>query len=124
MEKAKLTEMDTKLSQKAKRPLIRKFLSDRVNPSEISRRIGVSHRMVYRWKERDSIQDKPRSGRLSVVINPIKDKIEETIRDKVGVGTRKCSSLSEHDRVGCRTEVCQKQATLVHQKLDRPRPIL
>lgn len=86
-----MTEPDTKPDQLAKRALIRRLWSDGVNPSEISRRVGVTRRMVYRWKESKSIQDSPRSGRPSVMTAPIKQMIEETIRDKVGVGTRKCT---------------------------------
>ena len=73
----------------ALRVKIRQLFEDGVSKVEISRRLGISYPTVYRWLNRDTILDKNRSGRPTKVTNSVKKIVESTLRDNVGIGTRK-----------------------------------
>ena len=68
-------------------------LADRgYNGTEISR-MGYNKNTVYKWMNRDSYQNKKGQGRKKKMTPEIEAKIEELMKGKIGIGTRKCAKI-------------------------------
>lgn len=78
-----------KLKEIENRGRIKQMVDSGLSLSQISRQLGVSRSTVQRWASRDPILNKKAPNRPSKVTNSVEKKIEDQIRDKVGVGTRK-----------------------------------
>lgn len=72
-----------------KRSKIQELFNNKVKKSEIAKIVAVSRSTVDRWINRQSILREKSSGRPSKITLSDKKKVEEIMRDKVGVGTRR-----------------------------------
>ncbi|OXA41066.1 Transposable element Tc3 transposase [Folsomia candida] len=82
-----------------KRIQILTLLQEGWGPSQISRKLKVARNTVRLWAARANVEDKPRSGRPTVLSPTTKSQITKNIKQKIGGSTRKAlKRLNESKR--------------------------
>ena len=72
-----------------KRAIIQELSKKGSSIAEISRQTGMTRKCVKRWMNRETIFDNPKPQRTKKITESVEKFIEDKMRDKIGVRTRK-----------------------------------
>lgn len=80
----------SKLSWEEVRMKIKTLGEEGYTPLQISRKLEVDPKTVYKWRDRETVKDQKRSGRPTVLSPTTKNMIKKRLCEKIGSSVRKC----------------------------------